>query len=131
MQYCLFILYLIPYSGNTTEAEVEMKKLFALILIVLVFGLLAYYVSEKPIDDQALVSIENDIRVIPTSLLNKVEYDMTFRQVITLLGPTKDVGSGMHVAIYGLQEGKTLKLSYADLDDTCPYNGEDLLKKSK
>ncbi|MGL5541002.1 MAG: hypothetical protein ACRDBX_05130 [Erysipelotrichaceae bacterium] len=60
------------------------------------------------------------IRTIPTGL--------TYKEIIKVLGDTKDIGSGQHVLQYAVDGDKVLYLSFADENDKCMQSGEDLLK---
>lgn len=80
------------------------------------------------LSDEELVSIYNDVAKVSREDVLKIESGMTYRQILTALGPTQDVGSGVHVAAY-LVEGKdNLLLSYTELDGISERSGEELLE---
>ncbi len=60
--------------------------------------------------------------------IKSIKAGMTYNKIIESLGPTKDIGSGLHVLVYSVDGDKALYLSYADGNDICNQSGEQLLK---
>ena len=103
-----------------------MKKVItaaALIALLLLAGCGAAQIS-----DEELVSIYNDVAKVSREDVLKIESVMTYRQVITALGPTQDVGSGLYVAAYLVDGKDNLLISYTELDDVNERSGEELLE---
>ena len=80
------------------------------------------------ISDEELVSIYNDVAEVSREDVLKIESGMTYRQIITALGPTQDVGSGLHVAAYLVDGKDNLLISYTELDGVSERSGEELLE---
>jgi hypothetical protein len=56
---------------------------------------------------------------------------MPYIEIIKKLGSTKDVGSGLFVALYIVDEKVSLTISFANINDKCTLNGDQLLEKAK
>jgi hypothetical protein len=56
---------------------------------------------------------------------------MTYEEIIKVLGPTKDIGSGVFVAQYIVDEKLSLTISFINISDKCALSGEELLKRTK
>lgn len=65
---------------------------------------------------------------ITSDQIRAIKAGTTFRDIISALGSTKDIGSGLHVLQYAVDGDKILYLSFAREDDPSPKSGEDLLK---
>lgn len=65
---------------------------------------------------------------ITSEQIRSIKAGMTYDKIIEYLGPTKDIGSGLHVLLYAVDGDKVFYLSYADGDDICSQSGEQLLK---
>ena len=103
-----------------------MKKVItaaALAIMLLLAGCGAAQIS-----DEELVSIYNDVAEVSREDVLKIESGMTYRQIITALGPTQDVGSGLHVAAYLVDGKDNLLISYTELDGVSERSGEELLE---
>lgn len=65
---------------------------------------------------------------ITSEQIKNIKAGMTYNKIIEYLGPTKDIGSGLHVLLYAVDGDKVLYLSYADENDICNQSGEQLIK---
>jgi hypothetical protein len=65
---------------------------------------------------------------ITSDQIRAIKAGTTFRDIISALGSTKDIGSGLHVLQYAVDGDKILYLSFAREDDPSPLSGEDMLK---
>ncbi|NMC57739.1 MAG: hypothetical protein GYA50_11015 [Eubacteriaceae bacterium] len=65
---------------------------------------------------------------ITSEQIKSIKAGMTYDKIIEYLGPTKDIGSGVHVLLYAVDGDKVFYLSYADGKDVCNQSGEQLLK---
>ena len=65
---------------------------------------------------------------ITSEQIKNIKAGMTYNKIIEYLGPTKDIGSGLHVLLYAVDGDKVFYLSYADGKDVCSQSGAQLLK---
>lgn len=65
---------------------------------------------------------------ITSEQIKNIKSGSTYKEIIRMLGDTKDVGSGLHVLQYAVDGDKVLYLSFADENDICNQSGDDLLK---
>ncbi len=70
-------------------------------------------------------------KVVEISQVRKVRKGMTYKEVVTILGPGIDVGDGRHILLYYLKQVGMLTLSFASYEDRIKESGEDLLKRIK
>jgi len=54
-----------------------------------------------------------------------------YREIITRLGATRDLGSGLHVALYIVDDKENLYLSIVDPDLACTKSGTELLQSAQ
>lgn len=54
--------------------------------------------------------------------------DMTYGQVVEKLGPTLDIGSGMYVLVYELEDGKKFTMSVSRWDEPIGKTGKALIE---
>ncbi len=71
---------------------------------------------------------DNPIRYVTSDDIRGITKGMTYGAVIARLGPTRDVGSGLHVALYIVDRSRSLYLSFAGLEQICSRNGAELLQ---
>ena len=71
---------------------------------------------------------DNPIRYITSGDVRGITKGMTYGAIVTRLGPTRDVGSGLHVALYIVDRAKSLYLSFAGLEQICSRDGAELLQ---
>ncbi|MDD5018018.1 MAG: hypothetical protein PHO15_07985 [Eubacteriales bacterium] len=74
-----------------------------------------------------LVSSDYDIAHITGDSVLQIEKGMTYEEIFTTLGKTRDAGVGMHVAQYLVDEGSYLNIGYDDMNSENPYSGEEWL----
>jgi hypothetical protein len=65
---------------------------------------------------------------VTSNQVKSIAVGMTYKEIIKLLGPTKDVGSGLHVLQYVVDDNKLLYINFADENDISQKSGEDFLK---
>lgn len=65
---------------------------------------------------------------ISSAQVRAIEAGMSYEEIVSILGSTKDIGSGLYVLQYVVDGDKVLNLSFANLLDTCPKSGEELLE---
>jgi hypothetical protein len=95
-------------------------------LIAIAFSLTACK-GPEPVSFEELFSPYNPVGHVRTSDVESVRMGTTYREILTLLGATRDVGSGLYVAQYVVDEKLDLYLSFADPSDTCKQSGRELL----
>ena len=71
---------------------------------------------------------DNPIRYVTSGDVRGITKGMTYGAIVTRLGPTRDIGSGLHVAHYIVDRAKSLYLSFAGFEDICPKDGAELLQ---
>jgi hypothetical protein len=109
------------WTGGTMRRAVVIMA-----LIAIAFSLTACRGLE-PVSFEELFSPYNPVGHIRTSDVESIQMGTTYREIITRLGATRDVGSGLHVAQYVVDEKLDLYLSFADPSDTCKQSGRGLL----
>jgi hypothetical protein len=65
---------------------------------------------------------------ITSAQILAIKVGMTFDEIVKSLGPTKDVGSGLHVLQYAVDGDKIFYLSFADENDKCILSGAEYIK---
>jgi hypothetical protein len=65
---------------------------------------------------------------ITTAQILAIKAGMTFGEIVKSLGPTKDVGSGLHVLQYAVDGDKIFYLSFADENDKSTQSGAEYIK---
>jgi len=82
----------------------------------------------EPMSFEELFSPYNPVGHVRTSDVESIRMGTTYREIITRLGATRDVGSGLHIAQYVVDEKQTLYIGFADPNEVCPKSGAELLK---
>lgn len=62
--------------------------------------------------------------------VKEIEKDTTYREIVELLGPTVDIGSGLHVLRYEFENGDDFLLSVPQWDTRIDKTGEELLEQN-
>ncbi|MFZ2413668.1 MAG: hypothetical protein WAW16_05555 [Candidatus Cryosericum sp.] len=71
---------------------------------------------------------DNPVGYVTTNDVRRITKGMTYADIITWLGPTRDIGSGLHVAHYIVDDAKSLYLSFGNPEDICPKDGVELVR---
>lgn len=71
---------------------------------------------------------DNPVGYVSTNDVRRITKGMTYEDIILLLGSTRDIGSGLHVAHYIVDDTKSLYLSFGSPKDICPKDGAELLQ---
>ncbi len=82
-----------------------------------ILGLAAEY--NEPLDTPTQVTSEQIKELTPT---------MTRKEVLSLLGDTQDIGSGMYIYLYSVDQQYLLRIPFASDDAQLGVTGADLLK---
>lgn len=64
---------------------------------------------------------------ITSAQIAAIKAGTAYKDIVTALGETKDIGSGLHVLQYAVDGDKILYLSFADENDVCAKSGTELL----
>ncbi|MBZ9635154.1 hypothetical protein [Clostridium sp. FP1] len=91
-------------------------------------------ITKKPSTESSyyeLLSSHNKIRNIPSKTLKEIKSNMAYEEIIKKLGMTKDIGSGLFVAEYIVDDKLILSISFGNLNDKCLLDGDELLKEAK
>lgn len=81
-------------------------------------------IYESIVEYNSLVSTTK----ITTAQILAIKAGMTFGEIIKSLGPTKDVGSGLHVLQYAVDGDKIFYLSFADENTKTTLSGAEYVK---
>ncbi len=104
---------------------------------VVIMALIAIAVSltackgPGPVSFEELLQYDNPIAHIHASDVESITKGMTYRQIITRLGATQDVGSGLHVAVYVVDDKENLYFSLVNPDEVCAKSGTELLQSAQ
>ena len=79
----------------------------------------------------ALLSYDNAIAHIRASDVESIRKGMTYQEILTRLGATRDTGSGLHIAQYVVDEKQNLYIGFADADEVCTKSGSELLQNAQ
>lgn len=78
-------------------------------------------------ETEKLINASNDIGKVKEAAVKEIKKGMTFEEIIKKLGKTRDVGSGLHVAVYALEDGAPIYFSYGDLKETNKLSGDQII----
>lgn len=114
-----------------------MKKNYYIVIIIGIF--LFVGCSQPKVTDANeqgnkignLISPYNDIGKVTSDIIMKIEKGMTYHDIIEKLGKTNDIGSGLYLAQYIVDDKLILTISFGNLQDICDLTGQELLEKSE
>ncbi len=61
--------------------------------------------------------------------IEEIKEGMTYKEVIDILGPAKDFGSGLYVVSYKTEKGEDFSFSFGSWDDKIDKSGSEILKE--
>ena len=105
-----------------------MKNLFLFTLLISLLLLSACSATTAPLTTDQLnlaISPSNITGSIDKALLLKITPEMTYGEIITLLGPSADIGSGRHVVMYTVDGQYRFFLSFSDLTAVANLKGSE------
>jgi hypothetical protein len=82
-------------------------------------------------ETENLINASNDIGKVKKATVKEIKKGATFEEIIKLLGKTRDVGSGLHVAVYALEDGAPIYFSYGDIKDTNKLSGAQIILNAR
>ena len=108
-----------------------MKKVVAVLILIVVAVSLTACKGSDPVSFEELLSPYNAIGHVRACDLESIPKGTTYREIITRLGATRDLGSGLHVALYIVDDKENLYLSIVDPDLACTKGGTELLQSAQ
>jgi hypothetical protein len=108
-----------------------MKKVVAVLILIVVAVSLTACKGREPVSFEELLSPYNAIGHVRARDVESITRGMTYRQIITRLGATQDMGSGLHVAVYVVDDKENLYFSIGDPDLVCTKSGAELLQSAQ
>jgi hypothetical protein len=105
-----------------------MRKVMVVLILIAVAVSLTACKGPEPVSFEELLSPYNAVGHVRASDLESIPNRMTYRKMIARLGITKDVGSGLYVAQYVVDDKENLYISFADPDEACAKSGTELLQ---
>jgi len=105
-----------------------MRRAIAVVTLIVIAVSLAACRGPEPMTFEELLRYDNPIAHVRTSDVESITRGMTYLQIITRLGATRDVGSGLHVAVYVVDDKENLYFSLVDPDEVCTKSGAELLQ---
>lgn len=105
-----------------------MRRVVAVLILIAVAVSLTACKGPETVSFDELFSPYNAVGHVRASDVESIPKGMTYRKIITRLGATRDVGSGLHVAQYILDDKENLYISFADPDEACAKSGTELLQ---
>jgi hypothetical protein len=105
-----------------------MRRAVAIMALIAVTVSLTACKGPEPMTFEELLSYDSAIAHVRASDVESLPKGMTYREIITRLGATRDVGSGLHVAVYVVDDKENLYFSLVDPDEVCAKSGTELLQ---
>ncbi|MCX6097072.1 MAG: DUF3221 domain-containing protein [Caldiserica bacterium] len=105
-----------------------MRRAVAIMALIAVTVSLTACKGPEPMTFEELLSYDNAIAHVRASDVESLSKGMSYREIVTRLGATRDVGSGLHVAVYVVDDKENLYLSLVDPDEVCAESGTELLQ---
>ncbi|HZL82352.1 MAG TPA: hypothetical protein VFB98_02565 [Candidatus Deferrimicrobium sp.] len=108
-----------------------MKKVVAVLILIVVAVSLTACKGREPVSFEELLSPYNAIGHVRARDVESIPKGTTYREIITRLGATQDLGSGLHVAVYVVDDKENLYFSIGDPDLACTKSGTELLQSAQ
>lgn len=105
-----------------------MRRVVAIMALIAVAVSLTACKRPNTVNFDELFSPYNPVGHVRTSDVESIRMGTTYREIITRLGATRDVGSGLHVAVYVVDDKENVYISFADPDEVCAKSGAELLQ---
>jgi hypothetical protein len=107
------------------------RAVVAVLVLIVVAAVLTGCKSAGTVSFDKAFLWNNPVGHVTTRDVESITKEMTYREVIGRLGSTKDTGSGLHIAVYIVDDSKTLYFSFASPDDVCTKSGKELLQSAQ
>ena len=111
-----------------------MKFTASIIICALLMVNVSCTSNKDKIENKNVTSEEGDkeeIKFLKYSDVYKIKKEMTYKEVISLLGPCRDIGSGRYIYVYKLEDGKEIVLNFGGMEEVIGKSGEEILKEIK
>ncbi|MGV8979765.1 hypothetical protein [Clostridium sp.] len=82
-------------------------------------------------ETENLINVSNNIGKVKESTVKEIKVGMTFEEIIKKLGKSKDIGSGLYVAVYALEDGAPIYFSYGDIKETTKLSGNEIIMNAR
>ncbi|SEM50916.1 hypothetical protein [Paenibacillus sp. OV219] len=75
--------------------------------------------EEKIVGNEKIeLGLSEDIKKLTITQLSQISEDMTYKEVVSTLGNTKDIGSGLYIFRYEYEDGQFLDITFGNYDET-------------
>lgn len=108
-----------------------MRRVVAVLILIAVAVSLTACKSPGTVSFDELFSPYNAVGHVRARDVESIPKGMTYRKMIARLGTTKDVSSGLHVALYVVDDKQNLYISFADPNESCSRSGAELLQSAQ
>jgi hypothetical protein len=108
-----------------------MRRIVAVLTLIAVAVSLTACRGPKTVTFEELFSPYNAVGHVRAHDVESIPQGMTYREIITRLGATRDTGSGLHIAQYVVDEKQSLYIGFADADEACTKSGTELLQSAQ
>jgi len=105
-----------------------MRRIVAVLALIAVAVSLTACRGPETVTFEELFSPYNAVGYVRAHDVESIPQGMMYTEIITRLGATRDVGSGLHIAQYILDDKENLYISFADPDLACGNSGTELLQ---
>lgn len=107
-----------------------MRKVMVVLILILVAVSFSACKGPEPVSFEELLSYDNAIAHVRASDIVGIQAGTTYREILTRLGATRDMGSGLHIAQYVMDEKQNLYIGFADADERCAKSGTEVLRSA-
>lgn len=120
---------------NTMTKVDKSNKKFAItiisifVLILLLFGFSVERLMDTKNLNNNLISPSNVIRNVTSKEVKNIKKGMTYKEIITKLGSTKQDGYGTICATYLVDNKDLLSICFGNINDSCDKSGEELYEQ--
>ena len=107
-----------------------MRKVMVVLILILVAVSFSACKGPEPVSFEELLPYDNAIAHVRASDIVGIQAGTTYREILTRLGATRDMGSGLHIAQYVMDEKQNLYIGFADADECCAKSGTEVLRSA-
>jgi hypothetical protein len=108
-----------------------MRRIVAIIALIAIAVSLGACKGPEPVNFEELLSYDNPIAHVRTSDVEGIQAGTTYREILTRLGATRDIGSGLHVGVYVVDDKENVYISFVDPDEVYTKGGTELLQSAQ
>ncbi|MHB8070402.1 MAG: hypothetical protein ACYDHF_00420 [Candidatus Cryosericum sp.] len=103
------------------------RNMIMSVVLVAVLATLVGCKSTSSLSMEEALRWDNPVGYVTSDEVRSIKKGMTYAEIIQRLGPTRDIGSGLHVAHYIVDEKYSLYFSIVSPEAVCPKDGAELL----